>query len=203
MRHGLTLVLLVSACAERVQRPERAPVLSQSTMAERCASAPRAIADRIGQELERRLQTAQSSEEAGLALLELTPNQPLGQTLLSQALAQEGLSRGEFEACLRDDEQAFPTFRRRLEERVEDVRVRAQVLPQLSATEQGCRRLLPMTVSAKEEWGLPIALAARMVLPCAGRVSERELRCAIAEGKLAHFVACCDGERDPPDASVH
>jgi hypothetical protein len=76
------------------------------------------------------------------------------------------------------------------------------VLPELSTSDEGCRKLLPLAVSAKENYDLPIAVAARMVLPCAGRVSERELRCAIAEGNLAHFTACQRGERDPPPSRI-
>ena len=52
-----------------------------------------------------------------------------------------------------------------------------------------------MLVSAKEHGGLPIALAARIALPCADQIEERELRCVIAKGNIAHFEACLRGER--------
>ncbi len=174
----------------------------ERSMADRCRDAPGAIADELGRALEASVQAAESSEEAAFALLELTPDQPRGRALMLEALAAQGLTRSEFSGCLQGDQAAYQAFVLRLEERVAKARSKARALPDLSASDQGCSKLLPLTVSAKENYDLPIAVAARMVLPCAGRVSERELRCAIAEGNIAHFAACEQGERDPPPSSI-
>jgi hypothetical protein len=203
MRLALALAAFALACgasAPGAESPSRAP--AELTMAERCRDAPGAVADALGRALEARVQAAGSSEEAALGLLELTPEQPRGQSLLLEALQKRGLTRADFGLCLEQDAEAYGVFQRRLARHVESARARARGLPELSATPQGCLRLLPLTVSAKDNVGLPIAVAARMVLPCAGRVSERELRCAIAEGNLTHFTACQRGERDPPPSSI-
>lgn len=188
--------LIVVACGGSQPPPAAKP-----GAVDRCRGAPAAIADHIGRTLEQSAQAAGSQEEAAVALLELTPEQERGRELMLAALKKQKLTRAEFGQCLERDAEAYKSFQGRLEHWVESARTRARMLPELAATDEGCLRLLPLTVSAKENYDLPIAVAARMVLPCAGRVSERELRCAIAEGNIAHFTACQRGERDPPASS--
>jgi hypothetical protein len=204
MRLGLAAWLLALACAPtpaaEPAKAGRAPARAPDPSA-RCRSALDAIAETLGQALDERLEGARSNEEAALALLELTPGEPRSRALVEMALTERDLTHEAFGRCLQRDPGARQAFEDHLHARIEGARARARALPELSASSEGCRRLLPLMVTAKEQQALPIALGAHLILPCAGKVSERELRCAIAEGTLEHFQACQRGERDPPPSS--
>jgi hypothetical protein len=178
--------------------PPESPPPREASEGERCQRALADLGARLDRTIDQRLTAATSSEEASFALLALTPKTPGGQALVQAALAEQKLSRDHFGRCLAHEPEARGRFERRVRDAAARARARAAALPLLSDTSEGCERLLPLMVSAKENLEFPLALGARMILPCAGKVSERELRCAIAEGKLAYFSACQRGEREPP-----
>jgi hypothetical protein len=200
MAGRLTLALIAVACGVRPETVDDHPPPAAPSEAQRCRGASTAVAGALGTALEVELGRAPSREHATLRLLALTPDKPGGQRLLDAALEARGLTRRQFGRCLELEHGSLAAFEAGLKEHVDRARARTHSLPELTASEAGCRTLLPLTVEAKEQDGLPIALGAHMVLPCAGRVSERDLRCAIAEETLAHFEACQRGDRDPPPA---